>query len=140
MLRKVSKKNPIYGWHFLPSNGRLAQIGYNPENHKLPVKAGYIYSRSGKIKLCYNGLHASSRLYDALFHNHNLDGPICRVALWGDVDETFDKVAAQHRGVIWMASPKDLGYLSWPRQRITLTCFLERFAKKHNYTDDMWVW
>src|SRR6266403_1760065 len=86
---------PILAWHFLKENGRLA---YAP--HTL-VRVGEWLTVPTPLSICCTGLHASSRLIDALLY---APGPIlCRVELCGELIEQEDKLCAQQRRVIAMA-------------------------------------
>ena len=92
------KETKILAWRFLTNDRRLR---YGPEDERLLVEPGYIYSDPGPTVMCEHGMHASIRAYDALSY---APGPvICRVRLWGDVKRASDKLVARHREVLWMA-------------------------------------
>ena len=84
----------IKAWHFL-SDDRRMQFG-----ERELVEIGKTYQAEGKIKLCENGMHGSRRIIDAL--QYSPGAVICRVALWGEVQEQDDKLVARNRKVISM--------------------------------------
>ena len=86
--------NTIKAWHFL-SDDRRMQFG----DREL-VEVGKTYRADGPIEMCLNGLHGSRRIIDAL--QYAPGGVICRVALWGEVQEQDDKLVARNRTVISM--------------------------------------
>ena len=88
----------ILGWHFVRDNRRL---GHDASD--LEVVPGYIYSVEPEtpIILCSSGMHSSRLVYDALRYAQG--SYLSRVALWGDVVEDTDKLAARHREVLWAA-------------------------------------
>ena len=100
---KIPRGSAILGWHFVAAD-RLLDAHYQEEidEETRRVAPGYVYTEvGGEIKCCARGLHASRLAIDALEY---APGPIvCRVALWGAVDELSDKLAARHREVLWMA-------------------------------------
>ena len=84
------------GWHFLRESRCM---GYR--RTRTVVEAGRTYSCEGDLKLCHNGMHASSRAIDALVY---APGPIaCRVRLLGERLDGTDKSCARSREVLWMA-------------------------------------
>ena len=86
--------NTIKAWHFL-SDDRRMQFG----DREL-VEVGKTYRAEGKIEMCLNGMHGSRRIIDAL--QYAPGAVICRVALWGEVQEEGDKLVARNRKVISM--------------------------------------
>lgn len=81
----------INGWHFVNDSRTLAHCG-------LGVEAGYVYTEDGPIDICRSGLHASRRIYDAL--NYAPGSILCKVQLWGDVQEQEDKLVSRNREVL----------------------------------------
>ena len=91
---------PVLGWHFLNGDGRLA---YGNRQH---VRVGEWLYVGEPLRICEVGLHASSRLIDALNY---APGPIlCRVELAGELIEQDDKFCASQRRVIAMADASAL--------------------------------
>src|SRR5579859_3358284 len=91
----MSIHRPVLGWHFLKEDG-LTQ--YSPR--KKVVVGEWLYEQP-PLSICSKGLHASSRLIDALQH---APGPVlCRVELCGELIERTDKFCAQQRRVVAMA-------------------------------------
>jgi len=84
----------MLAWHFLSEDKRL---GYG--DGRL-VEVGATLECKGKPALCYNGMHGSVRLIDALRY---ASGPIvCRVEIEGDVIEGKNKLCGRRRTVLWM--------------------------------------
>ena len=84
-----------FGWHFLQKSRELRW------GTQEVVETGKIYTAKGKLKMCYNGLHASARAIDALLY---APGPIvCRVELLGKRIDKEDKSVAQERRVVALA-------------------------------------
>jgi len=81
-------------WHFLRDDGR-AQHGLLGV-----IEVGKTYKVKGKPIPCYHGLHASTRLIDAL--DYAGGSLLCRVEMGGEIAKDSDKVCAQERTVIWM--------------------------------------
>jgi len=53
------------------------------------------------VEMCEVGMHASRRPIDALKY---APGPVvCRVRVWGDIQEDVDKLVGRNREVLWMA-------------------------------------
>jgi hypothetical protein len=95
----TAKKGPrkLWAWHFLPEDSRLRWGSHEQ------VKVGKVYSLPPHEmpELCKRGMHGSVRPLDALQY---APGPIiCRVRLWGDVQQGDDKIVARHREVVAMA-------------------------------------
>ena len=79
-------------WHFLPKNGRL-QYG---DNRK--PRTGVVHRATGDLKMCENGMHASTDIMDALRY---APGPIlCRVELVPPMIEGNNKICARGRKVL----------------------------------------
>ena len=86
------------GWHFLPadrlleySDGRKAEVGKT-----LSMTNGSLSGPS----VCHRGMHASPKITQAASYQK---GPtLCRVEVWGDVDDGGNKFAGRHRKVLWM--------------------------------------
>jgi hypothetical protein len=88
----------ILAWHFVAESRTL---GYDANS--LAVEPGFIYSigKNETPEPCECGMHGSRRAIDAL---QFAPGPIiCRVRIWGDVEEQDDKLVGRHREVLWMA-------------------------------------
>jgi hypothetical protein len=84
----------MLAWHFLSKDKRL---GY--DDGRL-VEVGVPLECEGAPELCYNGMHGSLRLIDALFYAKR--PIICRVKIEGDVIEGDDKLCGRRRTVLWM--------------------------------------
>lgn len=95
----TTKKGPrkILAWHFLLEDRRLRW------GTREIVEAGKTYSLPPDEvpKLCKVGFHGSRNPLDAL--EYAPGAIVCRVRLWGDVQEEDDKVVARHREVLAMA-------------------------------------
>ena len=86
--------NTIKAWHFL-SDDRRMQFG-----ERELVEVGKTYRAEGPIQMCANGMHGSRRIIDAL--QYAPGAMICRVGLWGEVEEGNDKLVARNRKVLSM--------------------------------------
>lgn len=90
------------GWHFLPTDGKLA----NGDGR--PVVAGKWLTHDGPIVPCLSGLHWSPRALDALGYAR---GPVaCRIEAGGETvahGSPIDKCASERRRVLWMLSVTD---------------------------------
>jgi hypothetical protein len=96
----MSIHRPILAWHFLKEDG-LTQ--YEPRHKVVP---GEWLAVHPPLRICRKGLHASSRLIDALQY---APGPLlCRVELCGELIEQSDKLCAQQRRVIAMADATNI--------------------------------
>ena len=84
----------ILAWHFVTDDRMLA--------HQAPpmeVAPGYIYGEpNGDIIICERGMHASRTVYDALGFAQG--SQLCRVRVWGDVQEQNDKIVGRYREVL----------------------------------------
>ena len=88
----------ILAWHWVREDRRL---GYGDGRE---VRAGETIEHKGRIALCESGLHASTKILDAIQH---APGPvICRVRLSGDVIRGGDKVVATRRETLWMVDAR----------------------------------
>lgn len=93
MAKTVKKKKVVLGWHFLPKDMKL---GYS-DNRKAEV--GKTLTVTGSPDTCHFGLHASHKPAHAA---HFKKGPImCRVQVWGEVDDDGQKFAGQNRHILW---------------------------------------
>jgi len=110
----------ISAWHFLPNDCRLA----NGDGRK--IKPGSIVKIKGKPDLCNHGLHASTRLLDAL--GYAPGNILCRVSVSGDVVHGDDKLAGTVREVHWILDAD--WYLHEFACRVAEQCL-----KKHKVTD-----
>ncbi len=96
---RAPKPKKILAWWFCaPDADGVVRL---PHGDGREVKAGETLSVEGKIVACRSGLHASVRALDAL--QYAPGSTICRVEVWGDVQEEPDKIAGRHRKVLWMA-------------------------------------
>jgi len=81
------------GWHFARANNRL-----NYDDGR-PIIIGETHTVQGQLKLCEWGLHASSRILDALQY---APGPVIyRVRLSGEILIGDDKMCAPLRTYLW---------------------------------------
>ena len=88
----------ILAWHWVREDRRL---GYGDGRE---VRAGETIEHKGHIALCESGLHASTKILDALTY---APGPvICRVRLSGDVLRGGDKIVAERRETLWMVDAR----------------------------------
>ena len=86
-------------WHFLQADKRLRYDGRR-------VRVGQTLKAKGEIVLCENGMHASTRLIDALKY---APGPIiCRVDVRGEIVRGDNKIAGRERTVEWMIGGEGL--------------------------------
>jgi len=84
----------ILAWHFIPDDRMLAH-----QTPPMAVEPGFIYGEpEGDIKICRFGMHASRRVYDALYYGSS--STLCRVRIWGDVQEHDDKLVGRYREVL----------------------------------------
>ena len=84
----------IYAWHFLPGDGTKYAYKFQP------VKPdGVPFTVRGRIVPCSNGLHASTRLYDALGYAQG--ATLCRVKCEIDIVKQSDKLACRKRTILW---------------------------------------
>lgn len=85
----------ILAWHFINSDMTTQH------DDSIVVKPGETLSVTGDIRACSNGLHGSIRLWDAFSGYANGRTMLCRVEIWGDVDEQPDKIAGRYRKCLW---------------------------------------
>ncbi len=90
----MTKEKHIRCWHFLQDDKRLRW------GTKEVVKVGKTYTAEGPLVMCENGMHGSRRLIDAL--QYVPGAVLCKVAIWGEVQETNDKLVGRHRKVLAM--------------------------------------
>lgn len=104
MKRIYKRADAILAWHWLAEDRKTAN-DYRGLG-RVDVERGEVLTVDRPIVACHRGLHASKRVYDALYY---APGPIlCRVRCWGQVDSHRDKIAAQHREVVWMADATEV--------------------------------
>src|SRR5690348_4555471 len=90
----------LLGWHFSAANKRL---GYG--DGRL-IRPGETLKVTGDPELCIHGLHASTRLIDALRY---APGPyLWRVKLSGVIVRGDDKVVATERTALWGFDAADM--------------------------------
>lgn len=95
-LQQLSEDQAIRAWHFLASDGHLANT-----TPPVVVVAGETYSVTGALALCEHGLHGCVRGVDALAY---APGPIvCRTMHWGEVRSDGFKLCSTYRRVLWLA-------------------------------------
>ena len=95
--RFVKKSSPIYGWwageKLSYNDGRIAEVGVT---HSKPMYWGR--HQTSKPILCYAGFHACPFAFDtAKYQVFSECHDMFLVALWGNVHDGQDKVAAEHR-------------------------------------------
>jgi len=64
------------------------------------VRVGKTYTATGPLKMCTNGMHGSRRLIDAL--QYAPGSILCKVQIWGEVEEQNDKIVGRNRKVLAM--------------------------------------
>jgi hypothetical protein len=106
--KRLSKKNGLLCWHFLPDDGRTA-------HDHVPVVVGQTLDgiRSSDLALCERGYHASVRPLDALqFAPGTM---IQRCVLHGTVITDTDKAVATRRTCLWIADATQTlhGFALW---------------------------
>jgi hypothetical protein len=94
--KQVAQKDAILAWHFVKDDC-YERFGDSPQL----IAPGRVYEVNGPVNICTWGLHGSLRALDAL--SYAPGSQICRVRLWGDVEEDHDKLVATHREVLAMA-------------------------------------
>ena len=82
-------------WHFLTDDKCLRW------GTKEVVKMGKTYTATGPLEMCKNGMHGSRRLIDAL--GYAPGSILCKVQIWGEVEEQGDKLVGRNRKVLAMA-------------------------------------
>ena len=88
--------DPILAWHFRDKDGTTSRLAK-------PEEVGVRYSVTPPITCCRNGLHGSIRAIDALGHAASTTAIVCRTSHEGEVDHQSDKIASEHRTVLWQA-------------------------------------
>jgi hypothetical protein len=95
----MSEHTPLY-WHFCQVGKKgTPHLGYK-DNREVIV--GETLRVEGDIELCHRGLHASTKLMDALGYAQHDKLSLCRVTLGGTVKHDKDKSVASERTVIAM--------------------------------------
>jgi hypothetical protein len=95
----MSEHTPLY-WHFCQVGKKgTPHLGYK-DNREVIV--GETLRVEGDIELCHRGLHASTKLMDALGYVNSERLSLCRVTLGGTVKHDTDKSVASERTVIAM--------------------------------------
>ncbi len=90
----MAEEKHIRCWHFLQDDKRLRW------GTKEVVKVGKTYTAEGPLVMCENGMHGSRRLIDAL--QYAPGAVLCKVVIWGEVEEQDDKLVGRHRKVLAM--------------------------------------
>ena len=85
-------------WHFLQDSGRLQ---WKCGRTWIPKVGKTLKVNPDKLHMCHYGLHASTRIIDAL--GYASGSLICRVELGGRIIKGDDKVVASERTIIQMA-------------------------------------
>jgi hypothetical protein len=84
----------VKAWHFLPDDGKL-RYG----DSRTPEVGEWLTCSPGELELCYNGMHASKDILDAL--SYAPGSTICRVELRGEVIQGDNKLVARERKILW---------------------------------------
>ena len=87
---------PILAWHFRDAGGTTSRLAK-------PEHVGVRYSVTPPVACCSNGLHGSIRAIDALEYASSTTAIICRTSHEGEIDRQHDKLASEHRTVLWQA-------------------------------------
>ena len=90
------------GWHFLQDSGRLQ---WPCGRIRKPKVGQTLKVDPDEIRLCRFGLHASTKIMDALTYAPG--ALICRVELGGKIIKGEDKLVASERTIIQMADATD---------------------------------
>ena len=94
-VAKKKNEKKVLGWHFLPKDMKLAY----DDNRTAKVGETLSVQGSDSPGVCSYGMHASHRAGHAAKFKK---GPmLCRVQVWGEVDDDGDKFAGKHRHVLW---------------------------------------
>jgi len=83
-------------WHFRDQDGTTSRLAK-------PEEVGVRYSVKPPIACCRNGLHGSIRAIDALEYAASATAIICRTYHEGEMDHQSNKIASEHRTVLWQA-------------------------------------
>lgn len=93
----MTKPKSVLAWHLVGDTLRDGS----------PVPAdGVILTHPGEIEMCSSGFHSSRHPIDAL--GYAPGSMICRVRLYGDIDEGIDKLVASERKIIWRVDGTEL--------------------------------
>lgn len=93
---------PVIGWHFVRDN---FELNLKHGNKRIKVKPGLVLrTNPAKLELCWNGLHASVNLFDAI--KYAPGWKLCRVKSSGKIDSTYDKYVSTQREVIYIVDFK----------------------------------
>jgi hypothetical protein len=91
---------PKLYWHFAAVDDEgTPRLGYGDGRQ---VRVGETLRVEGTPVPCEHGLHASEKLWDALFYARGDKLALCRVTLGGEMVDDGDKVAANERTVVAM--------------------------------------
>ena len=99
LASSASATRSVLAWHFLADKKLAHGDGRR-------VRTGGTLSVEPPIKVCANGLHGSINIRDAL--RHAPGSTLCRTLHSGNIAECDDKIASQHRKVLWMGDISDL--------------------------------
>ena len=102
MPKKVEK---VLAWHFV-ANGELRD-GENcpPDGKKISIPD------DRQIVACLCGFHGSKNIVHAINYaahillNSHEPISLCRVEIWGDIEDGMDKVVGRHRKILWRIEP-----------------------------------
>jgi hypothetical protein len=94
------KEKRIACWHWLAEDKRLRW------GTKEKVRVGRTYTATGPLVMCENGMHGSRRLLDAL--QYAPGGVLCKVEIWGEIQEGDDKLVGRHRKVLSMVNAEKM--------------------------------
>ena len=83
-------------WHFVGS----ALLDGRP----IPADGEWLVHK-GRLELCASGLHASTRVIDAM--QYAPGGTVCRVAVDGRIKRAGDKLVAAKRVILWRLEATD---------------------------------
>jgi hypothetical protein len=89
----------IKAWHFINNDFRTSE-------GNLLIERDKIYTATGDLKLCDNGLHGSKDPLDALGYAPGTI--ICRTEHWGEVIEGYDKICSRYRKALWLADASEV--------------------------------
>lgn len=124
-----------FGWHLIreDEDGKLRLSN----GDKRIVKVGQSISiliKNSAIQLCNNGLHASQRISQACkYHCRDSETWLCFVAVWGDLDVTYDKFCGRHRMILAKWRYSDLSINNIPYRTALkdgVSLFLKEFIKR----------
>ena len=105
-------------WHFVGEKLR--------DGREIP-KDGEWLIHEGPMKMCESGLHASTRIIDAL--KYSPGATICRVEISGETIKDEDKIVAKKRKILWRVNGEMILH--------EFACLIaERTLKKAKVTDE----